>query len=411
MTSKSKFRKKKQTICVDKTRIKKMAIDPSKIMDGWNMNLQRLNLKYTQPKNLDTGGKIVNFKQKLLIRSPMQKTYGARDFVKEGQEVGDGKFKLGMQFSCEDEEEGVEPGTSEEAIYKKNMLALDDLLRNEIFIHSVEWFGKTKSKEVIEELYSPIVRFPKTNNVVDYTREPAYSIKLPRYDDVWKFQIFDEEANCLFPNASDPFLDPLTLIPKSGKVANLFSVNGFVIINQSIFPSLSLVQTQVSSFNASTDGICFLPSKPKKNNNKTVANGASNGGKDNYRKQATFIESDGEDEEEHNNENEDDDEEEDVGANRKRKGSFSVVYPPSSENVDVNLDENTVANANVDANENETVATTTLAIPNPDVANEDEDDGTVISSAAPVATATASTSEEPAKKRKVIKKKEEKKVA
>jgi hypothetical protein len=396
-------------------------MDPTKIIDGWNMNIQ--NLKYWPAKITDKGARIISPKSRPLIRGTVLKTWGANDFKGEGEEVGNGKFKLGLQFSVEDDVnvddanidlDGDDEASEalREAKFKKNMAAFEEELKKDLFVNSVQWFGKAKSKEIIEELYNPILKYPKTNNVLDKTRAPRFDLKMQRYNDEWKFELFDDNGAKLYPNPDDASVDPLQYIIKKTKVAYIFQFNGFTIINQNIYPSLQLMQLQVSLDNPVLEGTCHLTLK------KSTKSGTESAKAPTHRASATFVD-DGEGDE-GNEDDEDNDDDEQSVLGRKRKPSFSVVHPPTTDG----------SNSFIEGIEGIASNVVAETLPDPDVdlaATQEQEQGQSAqleqeqeqgqeSAVAAAATGSGSgsgsgSSEEPLKKKKtIIKKKEEKKV-
>jgi len=230
----------------------------SRIIDGVNMNEVK-NIKYYAPKAQGQGGKFVYPKTKYVFRFPPMKTWGASDYKAEGEEVGNGKYKLALQFPNEDDDERTE----ELSTILENMKNFQEEIKNDLFVNSKEWFGKAKSKEVINETFANFLTFPKTNGEVDYSRAPSFRLKMPRYDNIWKFEMYDEDENKLYPNEENSEASPLDYIIKGSNVAVLFQYNGFFIINGNSYPSFNLAQIQVSKESPSLEGTCFLNFKKK----------------------------------------------------------------------------------------------------------------------------------------------------
>ena len=180
-----------------------------RIVDGTQFNAE--NIMYTAPKASAQGGKSVNILNKmtkttLTLSTPLLLTWGASDFKKDGEEVGNGRFELSLQFPNE------EYKTDDTDAFLKNMKAFEDKIKADALVYSKEWFGKVhKSAEIIEELFTPLVKYPK-NKVTgeyDYTKQPTLRVKLPQWEGVWKTEIYDEDSNRLYPSLENPSVTPL----------------------------------------------------------------------------------------------------------------------------------------------------------------------------------------------------------
>ena len=84
---------------------------------------------------------------------------------------------------------------------------------------SKEWFGKAhKSYEVVEELFTPMLKYTKINGEINIEKPPYLKSKVQKYNNEWKCEIYDEDSNMLFPNDNDSSVSPLEIL-KCGKKA------------------------------------------------------------------------------------------------------------------------------------------------------------------------------------------------
>jgi hypothetical protein len=232
-----------------------------RIVDGTQFNAE--NIMYTAPKASAQGGKSVNILNKmtkttLTLSTPLLLTWGASDFKKDGEEVGNGRFELSLQFPNE------EYKTDDTDAFLKNMKAFEDKIKADALVYSKEWFGKVhKSAEIIEELFTPLVKYPK-NKVTgeyDYTKQPTLRVKLPQWEGVWKTEIYDEDSNRLYPSLENPSVTPLDYLKKGSNIACLIQFAGIWFVNGKFSAGWKLVQAVVQKPRAQLQGQCHIKLK------------------------------------------------------------------------------------------------------------------------------------------------------
>ena len=232
-----------------------------RIVDGAQFNPE--NIMYTAPKASAQGGKSVNILNKLTkttltLSTPLMLTWGANDFKKEGEEVGNGRFELSLQFPNE------EYKTSDTEAFLKNLKAFEDKIKADALVYSKEWFGKVhKSAEIIEELFTPLLKYPK-NKVTgeyDYTKQPTIRVKLPQWEGTWKTEIYDEDANRLYPSSENLAVTPLDYLKKGSNIACLIQFAGIWFVNGKFSAGWKLLQAVVQKPRAQLQGQCFIKLK------------------------------------------------------------------------------------------------------------------------------------------------------
>jgi hypothetical protein len=234
-----------------------------RIVDGTQFNAE--NIMYTAPKASAQGGKSVNILNKstkttLTLSTPLMLTWGASDFKKEGEETGNGKFELSLQFP------GEEYKSADTEAFLKNMKAFEDKIKADALIYSKEWFGKVhKSAEIIEELFTPLLKYPKNKQTgeYDYNKQPTIRLKLPQWEGVWKTEIYDEDSNKLYPSSENPTVTPLDYLKKGSNIACLIQFGGIWFVNGKFSASWKLVQAVVQKPRAQLQGQCFIKLKPQ----------------------------------------------------------------------------------------------------------------------------------------------------
>ena len=234
-----------------------------RIVDGTQFNVE--NIMYTSPKIHSQGGKSVNILNKvtkttLTLSTPLMLTWGASDFKKEGEEVGNGKFELSLQFP------GEEYKTPDTVAFLKNLKAFEDKIKADALIYSKEWFGKVhKNAEIIEELFTPLVKYPKdkSSGEYDYNKQPTLRLKLPQWDGAWKSEIYDEDSNRLYPSTENPTVTPLDYLKKGSNIACLIQFAGIWFVNGKFSASFKLVQAVVQKPREQLQGTCHIKLKPQ----------------------------------------------------------------------------------------------------------------------------------------------------
>jgi len=225
------------------------------IIDGIQFNAD--NIRFSAPKANSSGGKSVGILNKLTnsgirISTPLMTTWGASDYE------GNQKFEMSLQFPNKDY-------PSEDAeTFLQNMVALENKIKADALANSKDWFGKVhKNAEVVDALYSPMLKYPKDKSTgePDLTRAPTLKVKLPIWEGVWKCEVYDEDGVKLFPNPSNPCVTPLDLLTKGLKVATLIQCGGLWFANGKFGVTWKLIQVVVPKPKESLSGSCFIKLK------------------------------------------------------------------------------------------------------------------------------------------------------
>lgn len=235
-----------------------------RITEGTQFNAAE-SIKYSSPKATPQGAKSVNILNKatstiLTLSTPLMWSWGAKDYKAEGEEKGNGKFELTLQFP------GDENKTPDSEAFLANMKRLENQIKQDALINSKEWLGKAhKSVEVIDALMTPILKYPKNKQTGDYdfSKAPTLRIKLPQWEGVWKTELYDEEGQKLYPSMENPNLTPLDFLKSGTNVMCLFQCGGIWLINGKLSVNWKLVQAVVQKPRATLQGQCFLKVKPQ----------------------------------------------------------------------------------------------------------------------------------------------------
>ena len=235
-----------------------------RIIDGTQFIADN-NIMYGAPKATAQGAKSVNILSKasksfLTLSTPLLLTWGASDFVDEKTGISDGKFSMSLQFPSD------EYKNEDTSAFLQNMKALEDKIKSDALVYSKEWFGKVhKSAEVVEALWTPMLKYPKNKQTgdYDYNKSPTLKIKLPQWEGSWRSEIYDEEGEKLYPSPDNSGITPLDYLKKGTNIACLIQFAGIWFVNGKFSASWKLVQAVVQKPKASLQGQCLIPLKPK----------------------------------------------------------------------------------------------------------------------------------------------------
>jgi hypothetical protein len=231
-----------------------------RIIDGTQLNSE--NLYFGAPKATAQGSKSVNIlnpatKTGLTLSTPLMLTWGATDYKAEGEEKGNGKFELSLQFPND------EYATDDTRAFLENLKSLESKIKSEALVRSKDWFGKVhKSPDIIEALWTPMLKYPKDKNTgePDHTKKPTLRVKVPQWEGVWKSEIYDEDGNKLFPNAENP-MTPLDYLKKGSNIMCLIQFGGIWFVNGKFSANWKLIQAVVQKPRAALHGQCFIKLK------------------------------------------------------------------------------------------------------------------------------------------------------
>jgi len=231
------------------------------IIDGTQLNVN--NIKYSAPKANSSGGKSINILNKatnsgLRLTTPVMLTWGACDFVDPNTNKGNGKYEMALQFPSE------EYKTDDASLFLTKMIELEEKIKEDAFTNSKEWFGKVmKSREVIDALYTPMLKYSKDKNTgePDMNKAPTLRVKLPIWEGVWKCEIYDEEGKRLFPSNANPQITPIDFIQKGINVGSLLQCGGIWFANGKFGVTWKLIQAMVQAPKESLSGRCFYKIK------------------------------------------------------------------------------------------------------------------------------------------------------
>ena len=231
-----------------------------RIIDGTQFNTDQII--FCAPKATAQGSKSINLiskstKTSLTLSTPLMLTWGAADYKAEGEEKGNGKFEMSLQFPSD------EYKTEDSDAFLRNLQALENKIKENALIYSKEWFGKVhKSSEVVDALWTPMLKYvkDKASGEYDYTKKPTLRLKIPQWDGAWKSEIYDEDGNKLFPSTANSFT-PVDYLKKGTNVMCLIQFGGIWFVNGKFSANWKLIQAVVQKPRAVLQGQCFIKMK------------------------------------------------------------------------------------------------------------------------------------------------------
>jgi hypothetical protein len=219
------------------TIVEKASTNSRKVLESsdWNPKAN----KYMVHKVNSMGGKSVTLissqtSRSLHLNTPLMMTWGISDFANDDG-TSDGKFKISLNFP------NAEYSTPQTDSFLQKMIEFQKQVVDDAVTNSELWFGKKKSKELVEDSFFPFLKYPKTTDAngkstrnLDMSRPPSMSANVPVYkgDDgsiKWECDLFDINYNQIFPAEDDEGTTPVDLVPKLSKIACTLQCTGIWI--------------------------------------------------------------------------------------------------------------------------------------------------------------------------------------
>lgn len=192
------------------------------------------DFKFSQLFTQDNGSKsiYINYKQQpLFIQTPKMVTpFGLSKYSQNPNDKDASKNdKYSLQLS-------LKGNTQSSKNFMKFLSDLQSTVLNEGVKCCKEWFKKTYSMDVLQELFTNLIVYPKNKegDIID-TYPPTFKLNIPVVDGVIQCECFDEKG------------DPVTLstIPKSSEVSAIIRVQGIWFAGSKFGVSIKAVQLRV----------------------------------------------------------------------------------------------------------------------------------------------------------------------
>jgi hypothetical protein len=191
-------------------------------------------ITYDEPRKLENGGKMIyiSFKNNpLRIQTPQcYLPFGINVYKNEDS----GSETHSMEFSFD----GKDTKQTLMDFYEK-MRSFDELNIQKGFEYQQSWFRKKyPNKEVIEALYTTMVKFPKDKNGEISTEwPPTFKFKLPFINKEYKFEMYDK---------ANKKIDPSTVQTKGARAVAILKCNGIWLAGGKFGMSWKAEQIQIT---------------------------------------------------------------------------------------------------------------------------------------------------------------------
>jgi hypothetical protein len=233
------------------------------IANGLDFNIADIDI--TAPKLNKSGGKSANIIYKpskkglyINMQVPML-TWGAQMF--KDTQSGKETYDMALQFPRKDY------STPETDILLAKFQQLEQYIKNEAVKNSMAWFNKkTMTPEVIEALWTPILKYSKDAQTgeADMTKAPTLKVKLPYWDGKFNCEIYDTQGAMLYPDDVNGS-SPLELIPKGINIVAIVQCGGLWFANGKFGCTWRLFQAVVQP-KPTMKGKCWINVSPATKN-------------------------------------------------------------------------------------------------------------------------------------------------
>ena len=214
------------------------------------------SIVFGNAKTNSRGGKAVaikNFENKqLYISTPLMLTWG----VNKNDYDNNGKFTY--DFSLQWPRESDSNHSEETQRFLKNLTELENRVKEETIKNGKEWFNKNMSKEVVDALFTPILKYPKgEDGEPDKSRMPTLRVKIPCWDGKFNIELYNLKNELIFPDEQNEDLTPEVLIQKGQNVATVLECGGIWFAGGKFGVTFRLVQAVVEP-KATLKGKCHI---------------------------------------------------------------------------------------------------------------------------------------------------------
>ena len=206
---------------------------------------------FGEPKTNASGGKnIAIFKDRAILTysGPTVRCYGIG--VNQFDVAKPATYDITLQL---DE-------STESMSFIQNMLALERRILDEANKNSFKWFGRKLSPEVLNEFWTPFVKYPKKKGTetgeLDMSKSPTVRFKFAHFDGQFKYiEVYNTSNELIFPK---PNANLEELIPKGSEVKGLFRCNGIWFAGGKFGMTCNPIQLVVRPKARILPGVCQL---------------------------------------------------------------------------------------------------------------------------------------------------------
>ena len=211
------------------------------------------NIVYTKPKVNSVGGKSVGIinsstRRSLMVSTPLMLNWGVNIYEKEGGN----SYSISLQFQRD------EFSSPQEKAFLGMLMDMETQIKEDALKHSRDWFGKQLTKDGIDMIWNPILKYPKNKDTgeADLERDPTLKVKLPVWDNEYKFELFDVNNEMLIPNGEE--MGPEVFINKGSNIACILQCGGLWFANNNFGVSWKLYQGVVKPSESLKKGTCHI---------------------------------------------------------------------------------------------------------------------------------------------------------
>ena len=218
------------------------------------------NIVISPPKVNKSGGKNCNVINKDTKKTLMMSTncwmltWGINEYTDD--KTGAKTYDVSLQF----------PGDGYNTPETDSMLVkikeIEELFKTELLSNPVLYFNKkTMSREVLDALWTPMLRYPKDKVTLDFNTNlpPTLRLKIPYYDGKFSFEIYNDLGHIVYGENDDN--SPLDIIHKGDDIQTVFQFGGIWFANGKCGATIRILQA-VYRPKPSIKGRCMLIVQP-----------------------------------------------------------------------------------------------------------------------------------------------------
>lgn len=217
----------------------------SLIVKGTDMSID--SLKIMEPR-LNKGGQgktariMASSGSTLYFSAPLLMTWGVNEYVDD--KTGVHKYSVAIQFP-----QGQYANENQRR-FLDNMKEFEERILTEATENSKKWFNGKKSREVIEALWTPILKYPKDKETqeIDYDKAPTMKLNLGYWDEKFSVELYDLQRKPLFrpeEQDTDGYPTPTNIITKNSHIGAVIQCNGIWFSGGKFGVKFTLVQAIV----------------------------------------------------------------------------------------------------------------------------------------------------------------------
>ena len=196
------------------------------------------NVKYSQVRTLDNGGKVIYLSHDgapIVLQTPeMYAPFG----INKGWESKDGKEQSSNKVTLDLSFKGKETRPVLNKFFE-NFVELDNKLVKDGADNSAAWLKKKYTETVVKEFYTPTIRYSKDKNTGEISDKypPTFKVTLPKKDGKYAFETYNKDGQKIE-------LDESQL--KGAKVSAIIQCLGIWVAGQKYGLSWKVLQFRVS---------------------------------------------------------------------------------------------------------------------------------------------------------------------